>query len=243
MASAKYVSAMPLRRSSARSTITKSLTRIKSRGPKEVVDLAGRRLVEFLHSEDRIIFFALPLSPPLPRHPAPTNSVFRRATVEDAAAYARDIGTDSEDSFVERLSRDTHCYLVMTDELIVHATWVTTSAAWTREVRRYFKPPLGEAYIYESFTRAEARGQGAYPFALVAIAEELAGDGIRRMWVGVEAGNTPSIKAVRKAGFEPGFEITYNRRLGRLTVSRPRGPLAPQCAKCLTRTGSGQISA
>ena len=234
---------MPLRKSSARPAIAKLFTRMKTRGPKELAGLAGHRLLEFLHSEDRLIFFALPIASPMPQHRSPANSVFRRATAEDATAYARDIGTDSKESFEKRLSNDTRCYLVVMDGLIVHATWVTTSQAWTREVRRYFKPPLGEAYIYESFTRAEARGQGAYPFALGAIAEDLATEGIRRMWVGVEAGNTPSMKAVRKAGFETGFEITYKRRLGRLVVSRPRGPLAPQCAKCLTRGRGGQISA
>ena len=225
--------------------MTRLLNRMRARGPKEVVTLSGHRLLEFLHSEDRIIFFALALQSPMPQRPAPPDSTFRRATPEDATAYARDIGTDSEETFCARLSDDTRCYLVVAGPLIVHATWVTTSEAWTRELRRYFKPPPGEAYIYESFTRAEARGQGAYPFALGAIAEDLASDGIRRVWVGVEAGNTSSIKAVRKAGFEPGFEITYKRRLGRLAVSRPRGPLAPQCAKCLVRPrrGGGQISA
>jgi hypothetical protein len=117
--------------------------------------------------------------------------------------------------------------------------------AWMRELRRYFKPPPAEAYIYESFTRVEARGQGTYPFALVAIAQDLCSESCKRAWVGVEAGNASSIKAVRKAGFEPGFEVTYRRRVGRVTVSRPRGPLAAQCGKCLLRADGrgGQISA
>jgi len=224
--------------------LTKLSTRVRTRGAKEVVELSGNRVREFFHSEDRLILFALDLAGPVPQRPAPPDSVFRRASPEDALAYARDIGTDSEASFRARLSNDTRCYLVVTGDLIVHATWVTTSMAWTRELRRYFRPPPGEAYIYESFTRAEARGKGAYPFALGAIAEDLRSNGITRAWVGVEAGNASSIQAVRKAGFEAGFEVGYRRSLGRLVVSRPRGPLASQCAKCLLREGSsGQSSA
>jgi ribosomal protein S18 acetylase RimI-like enzyme len=236
---------MPHRKFSPRMALTKLATRVRTRGAREVVDLAGHRVREFIHSEDRLILFALDLAGPVPPRPAPPDAVFRRANLEDALTYARDIGTDSEASFRARLSNDTSCYLVVTGDLIVHASWVTTSMAWTRELRRYFRPPPGEAYIYESFTRGEARGKGVYPFVLRAIAEDLRSDGIKRAWVGVEAGNASSIKAVRKAGFEPGFEVGYRRRFGRLVVSRPRGPLASQCAKCFLRAegGSGQSSA
>lgn len=225
--------------------LTKLSTRVRTRGAKEVVDLTGHRVREFIHSEDRLILFALDLAGPVPQRPALPEAVFRRGTPQDALAYAREIGTDSEASFRARLSNETRCYLVMTGDLIVHASWVTTSMAWTRELRRYFRPPPGEAYIYESFTRAEVRGKGVYPFALGAIAEDLRSNGIKRAWVGVEAGNASSIKAVRKAGFEAGFEVGYRRRFGRLVVSRPRGPLASQCAHCLVRGqgGSGQSSA
>lgn len=236
---------MPLRVSHPRRAVSKLRTRLQTRGPKEVAELSGHRVREFLHSDDRLILFALDLASPIPQTPARVEGVFRRATPEDACAYAHAVGTDSKSTFRARLSNDTRCYLVVRSDLIVHASWVTTSKAWTRELRRYFTPPPGEAYIYESFTREEARGQGAYPFALIAIAEDLRSEGCKRAWVGVEAGNASSIKAVRKAGFEPGFEVTYRRRFGRVTVSRPRGPLAAQCGKCLLRVGGrgGQISA
>jgi ribosomal protein S18 acetylase RimI-like enzyme len=226
---------MPLRGSSPRLALNKLSTRVRTRGSREVVDLAGHRVREFVRSEDRIIFFALDPAAPAASHPPPSGGSFRRARADDAPAFARYIGTDSEASFRARMSDDTRCYLVLTGDLIVHASWVTTSRAWTRELRRYFSPPRGEAYVYESFTRPEVRGQGAYPFALASIAQDLRADGIKRAWVGVEAGNAPSIKAVRKAGFEPGFEIGYSRCLGRVAVGRPQGPLAGQCGKCLTR--------
>ncbi|MGH2786499.1 MAG: hypothetical protein ACRDJV_01140 [Actinomycetota bacterium] len=222
-----------MRTRSPRRSLSKVPARVRSRGLLEVLDLAVHRVREFFYSGDRLILFALDLPSPSPQRPPPPHARFCRAGSDDARAYARDVGTDSVATFRDRLSEDSRCYLISRDHLIVHASWVTTSLAWTREIRRYFRPPPGEAYIYESFTRTEARGQGAYPFALGAIAGELAAEGIGRLWVGVEAGNRSSIKAVRKAGFEVGFDITYRRRLGRVTVSAPQGPLARDCRGCL----------
>lgn len=150
---------------------------------------------------------------------------FRRATASDAAAYARDIGTDSTSSFRRRLSsRATTCYLVLDGDSIVHATWCTTGAAWTREIGRYFCPPRGDAYVYESFTRPEVRGRGVYPFALGSIAADLDRAGVSRVWVAVEADNQASLRAVAKGGFSPVDEIDFRRRLGRIAVTAPRGP-------------------
>lgn len=148
---------------------------------------------------------------------------FRRATHSDAVIYAREIGTDSIPSFRARLSSPTTtCYLVLDGDVVVHATWCTTGAAWTRELGRYLCPPPGDAYVYESFTRPEARGRGVYPFALSSIAADLGGAGVQRVWVAVEDGNHPSLRAVAKGGFSPVDEIRFRRRLGRVEVAAGR---------------------
>jgi ribosomal protein S18 acetylase RimI-like enzyme len=150
---------------------------------------------------------------------------FRRATTTDAAAYARDVGTDATSSFRARLSSPAmSCYLVLDGNSIVHATWCTTGAAWTREIRRYFCPPPGDAYVYESFTRPEVRGRGVYPFALSSIAADLERAGVPRVWVAVEADNHASLRAVGKGGFSPVDEIGFRRRLGRVAVTGASGP-------------------
>ncbi len=148
---------------------------------------------------------------------------FRELDTSDGPRYAADIGTDSATTFRARLSEETRCFAVLSEGRIVHATWMTTFAAWTREVAGYLRPPPQDAYVYESFTRAEVRGRGVYPFALKAIAARLAGDGIKTVWVAAEASNAASLRAVSKAGFERRFSITYKRSLGRLEVGRP-GP-------------------
>jgi RimJ/RimL family protein N-acetyltransferase len=145
----------------------------------------------------------------------------RRLGAADAVRYARAIGTDSTRTFSARLSEATRCYAVEDGDRILHASWVTTDCAWTRELRSFVCVQGGDAYVYESFTRADARGRGVYPFALVEICRTLAEQGVGRLWVAVEAHNEPSLKAVAKAGFERSFEIRYARRLGRLSLELP----------------------
>lgn len=159
---------------------------------------------------------------------------FRQATVADAAAYARDIGTDSRFSFTARLRADVYCFVVESNGRLLHSSWVTTSAAWTREIKAYLTPPAGDTYIYESFTRADARGRGLYPFALAGIVTWADATGKERVWVAVEAGNEASRRAIGKAGFEEAFTLPFFRRLGRVTIGPIDGPKAALAAEFVT---------
>jgi RimJ/RimL family protein N-acetyltransferase len=149
----------------------------------------------------------------------------REASPEDADAYARDIGTESPATFRARLSDTSRCWLVVEGPRLLHASWVTLEGAWTRELRRWIVPPAKDAYIYESFTRQDARGRGAYPRALAGIATWAARAARDRLWVAVEADNPASLRAVEKAGFSPAFTIDYRRRWGRVAITRLAGDL------------------
>ncbi len=215
--------------------LAKLPARVRARGWKEVGGLLLGRVKENISSHEGLVFFSRPTSSPDPEPQPASGLELKRATVSDGDGYARDIGTDSPTTFAHRLDPGTRCYLVVDDGKVLHASWVTTTAAWVREIRRYFRPPQGDAYVYESFTRADARGRGVYPFALRAICRELAADGVTTLWVAVEAHNEPSLRAVAKAGFEEGFRLDYGRKLGRLEVSAPKGQKAELCATCFAR--------
>lgn len=194
-------------------------TRIRSRGPAEVARLIAARAKEAAHSGDTLIVLARPVA--ADSGDSEAGLVFRPATSADGGLYARDIGTDSERSFKARLSPSTSCFVVESEDRLLHASWVTTSGAWTRELRAYLCPPPGTAYIYESFTRPDARGRGLYPFALRRIASHSAGRGLETLWVAIEAGNPSSLRAVAKAGFRGVSQLEYRRRMGRLAVQIP----------------------
>jgi RimJ/RimL family protein N-acetyltransferase len=221
----RYGLAMPDTRPGIRALASKTRARIRSRGTREVVDTWLTMLKQLHSPEQKLILFYRNLnerddSPPA----APSGAVFKEATDIDADLYARDVGTDSAKTFRSRLSDRTHSFVVVENDTILHASWVTSASAWTRELQRYFCPPGGEAYIYESYTRPETRGRGIYPFALHSICTWLSKRGFARVWVGVEGDNQSSRRAISKAGFSPGFEIRYQRRLGRVSVAAPEGP-------------------
>lgn len=203
----------------------KLAARLRARSPWEVARLGLARLGDTVASEDRLIMLVRDAGGSEPGQTRP-GLILRRAAPHDAAPYARWIGTDSAATFRRRLTERTRCYLIAEGDRILHASWVTTAAAWTRELRTYLCPPAGDAYVYESFTRADARGLGLYPFALRGICSELGDEGLGRVWVAVEADNPGSLKAVGKAGFGVAFELAYRRRWGTLSLDAPSGPLA-----------------
>ena len=187
-----------------------------------MLSLGTGRLSEAISSEEVLAVLVRPTSATGAERPG-EGLRLRRLRQADATLYARAIGTDSPSTFATRLSRATRCYGVELDGRLVHASWVTTRCAWTRELRSLVCVGEGDAYVYESFTRGDARGRGVYPYALDQVCAVLAGEDVARLWVAVESHHDPSLRAVAKAGFERAFEISYERKLGKLTLHLPEG--------------------
>lgn len=206
---------------------------MRARGPAELAGVVRDRVREWIKSDDELIMLAREAGAHTPSFRHDPGLAFRAATPADADLYAREIGTDSAATFRRRLTATTECFLVHGGNELLHASWVTAGAAWTREIDAYIVPPEGDAYVYESFTRPQARGRGVYPFALRGICEWARDRALARVWVAVEAGNAPSLKAIRKAGFEPAYDMRYARRLGRLSlvVEKPSGLEVPSVRK------------
>lgn len=201
--------------------LSKTWARARSRGPLEVAASIRGEMRAAIGSEGTLEFLVRDTQATCPES---DDLSFRAATFSDAPAYASQIGTDSAATFRARLTNTTSCYLVESRGRIAHASWVTTSGAWTAELGCLVAPPSGAAYVYESFTDPALRGRGIYPFALWCICAELSSQGIEEVWIGVEATNASSIKAIVKAGFQPAFSLSFRRRWGKLEVDAARGP-------------------
>ncbi|HVM34213.1 MAG TPA: GNAT family N-acetyltransferase [Actinomycetota bacterium] len=229
---------MPDLRPSPLDSIRRIGARARARGLREAWSAPAARVKDGIRSQGVLVFLVRDLdgrvAPPVPEHLA-----VRRATATDADVYARQIGTDSPTTFRRRLSATTGCWLLLERNRILHATWTTTGPAWVGEIRRFFRPPPGDIYIYESFTQPDARGRGAYPLILGHVCGDAAAAGLTRAWIGVEKHNVPSVRAITKAGFEPGFEIEFGRRWGRLLLGEPHGARADDCRDCLAPRSGG----
>lgn len=165
----------------------------------------------------------------------PKDVIVRQATPADAEAYARDIATDSPFTFVSRLGDGTACYLALDGDRLVHATWVTTRAAWIGELGRYFVPEPGSAYVYESFTSPDVRGRGIYPAVLRHIALATGDEGVRTLWIGVGSDNGSSIRAIEKAGFRPAFDVSFDIKWGRIDIPSVTGPRAGEVERMIRK--------
>lgn len=210
--------------------VAKTVARARSRGFAEAAASIGTGVRSLLTSNGILEFLARATEDDRRER---DDLVFRAAGFADAGAYAASIGTDSPGTFRARLSDATSCYLVLTGDRIAHASWVTTKAAWTAELRALVTPPPGAAYVYESFTAPELRGRGIYPFALRCICAELSARGVKEAWIGVDATNVPSVRAITKAGFEPALSVAYRKRWGRIQVGPVGGRRAEEAATLL----------
>ncbi|HET7483075.1 MAG TPA: GNAT family N-acetyltransferase [Actinomycetota bacterium] len=200
--------------------MSRIIARARSRGPAEVGRTIASRIASEIWSDATLVMLRRDVGPDVPDR---DDLLFRLADVTDAERYARDVGTDSAETFRARLVDPLRCVVVEREGRLVHASWITTGSAWTAELRRNLTPPPGGIYIFESFTRADARGLGIYPFALRNIVALAAAEGLEHAWVAVEDDNAPSLRAVGKAGFEEVFRISYRRRFGVLRIETPTG--------------------
>ena len=191
------------------------LTRARARGWSEALRAERDRLSSWWSSSDVLIVLSRPADADFTPQP---DLQFRPCSPDDAEKYARDIGTDTRETFAHRLTHHTDCFVVESNGRFVHASWAARERVFVGEIGKYFLPPRGSAYVYESYTRPEARGKGIYPYALSGIASELSSGGVEELWIAVEASNTASRRSISKASFEIRFEVPFSRRFGRLTV-------------------------
>ncbi|HEX2240625.1 MAG TPA: hypothetical protein VHJ82_05740 [Actinomycetota bacterium] len=150
--------------------------------------------------------------------PVRNDVTWRPATAEDASDYARDIGTDSPTTFTARLRSGQACYLVVEGPRLLHATWASSEPVWMAETRRFVAPPRDDVYLFESFTRSEARGRGLFSFAVESISAASPG---RKVWIAALDTNVASVRAIQRAGFAPAFRVRALRRLGFLRLGLP----------------------
>jgi ribosomal protein S18 acetylase RimI-like enzyme len=197
--------------------MSRLLTRARARGWREAFGSVRDRIGSWVSSSDTLIILSRATD-----GLARSDIAVRPATAADAPRYARNIGTDTEASFRSRLSESTECYVVEVDGRFVHASWVAREPVWVGEIARWFRPPPAGAWVYESYTSPDHRGQGIYPSVLHALAARMRERGLEELWIGVQASNGASRRAISKGGFEERFEITYSRSLGRLTVDLAR---------------------
>jgi GNAT superfamily N-acetyltransferase len=147
-----------------------------------------------------------------PRIPASFEEIPLNSAVESAS----DLGFSSLEQLRRRYSHGRRCFVARIGEEIAAYGWVSTGAECIGEMEREIRLQPGEAYVWDCFTWPDHRRQGLYSALLSHINMTLAGEGYRRIWIGSDLENRPSLKGFANAGYRPVIQITY-LRLGGLS--------------------------
>jgi L-amino acid N-acyltransferase YncA len=134
----------------------------------------------------------------------------------EAGAYASFRADTPAAEVTRRLGRGERCWTARRDGRIVSARWIVTEAGAVEIPYLGHRLELapGQAYVYETFTAADHRGQGASGAAGSRLARLLAAEGYRAMLGAVWPGDTAIVRANVKAGYEP-LATIHSFRLGR----------------------------
>jgi hypothetical protein len=124
---------------------------------------------------------------------------------EEADAYARFHPVIPEVEVRRRLAAGHRCLvLVLPDGRIAHGIWVALGSAWIEYLQMTLPLPPREAYLFQSFTAPEHRGQRHATAALRALKHTLAREGVERTVSGVQ----PDLALVYPPAFRGGARPT-----------------------------------
>jgi L-amino acid N-acyltransferase YncA len=142
-------------------------------------------------------------------------------TVDDALDMDSSATVAQFRQFLEAGERGYYAY---SGPRVVHRSWVRLGPARVSTWHEHASWELraGQAYVHYCETAAVARGQGVFPTVLRTISRELAGEGVREVFIAATLGNGPSCKAIERAGF---IEVARTEVRVRMGIVRER-PLA-----------------
>lgn len=110
-----------------------------------------------------------------------------------------------------RLERGDRCFVARDGLEIVSSRWVASGRAHIVYLDRSLDLAAGDAYVYETHTRPERRGEGVSAAAGTRLAHAMADEGYRRLVAAVLRENHRGTRAYQKAGY---------RRIGRIGYVR-----------------------
>jgi SAM-dependent methyltransferase len=161
-------------------------------------------------------FFAADLSDP-PAAPRLNGSMsIGPASITDAEALMMDrIGEEISREIQLRFSRGDRCLAVRAaDGTLLHTRWLTANPTHIPEIDRYVVPQNGQLYMFDGYTRAEARRCGVDSAMRLYIFRLARDEGMRQLLSYVHSENPAGLKAAQKLQSEVG-KVSYVTLLGR----------------------------
>jgi RimJ/RimL family protein N-acetyltransferase len=192
--------------------ISGGLQSVRRRGLKATATLVRNAILRHVYVRDVHVWYALPTRADRP-HPALKPHL--RLVQADRSDVDRllELPTISPDRARVRLRSGAELWLVLDDDdRTAFACWIFHGATPVLAAPGRTLPlPRRVASLEDSVTSPDHRGQGIAPATWALVADNLAARDIHTLLTTVEAGNTPTHKAIEKAGFERYAAVRYTR--------------------------------
>lgn len=127
-----------------------------------------------------------------------------------------------ESEVLARLARGCRVIAAWHGSEVASYCWISVHREHVGELARDLSLPAGESYVWDCATVPRYRGQGLYRSLLRQIAETLAGEGQRRLWIGASSTNEASNRTFATVGFRPAASVVSVRVAGRGLIVRLR---------------------
>ena len=139
---------------------------------------------------------------------------FAAVSAAEAAPLAAAMGL-AESEVLGRLARGSRVIAAWQGDEVASYCWISVHRERVGEHARDLTLPAGDSYVWDCATVPRFRGQGLYRSLLRQIAETLAGEGQRRIWIGASSANEASNRTFSTVGFRPAASVLSLRLAGR----------------------------
>jgi ribosomal protein S18 acetylase RimI-like enzyme len=140
----------------------------------------------------------------------------------EAAALATAMAL-GEAEVLARLARGSRVIAAWQGDDVASYCWISVHRERVGELARDLSLPAGDSYVWDCATVPRFRGQGLYRSLLRQIAETLAAEGQRRIWIGASTTNEASNHTFATVGFRPAASVVSLRLAGRGVIVWLRG--------------------
>jgi SAM-dependent methyltransferase len=207
----------------------------EANGLRHVVRHVGHKLASPLLRWGRLEFYVRDLADPLPE-PSPRQPLeLRQASPHELAQLVLDGKPTPLEALAERFRRGHLCFVAVdADGRIAHSRWVARDRAHVLELACDVVLRPGEAYMYDGYTRPDARGTGVDGAMRLFIFGAMRRAGCRSVCSYANADNPVSLRAARRlqrqagsvrylgvAGLRPLVRVAGRERIPKLVPSQP----------------------
>lgn len=174
---------------------------LETRGICGTVRRAGELTAERIYFAERYVWYALALGDDRPRRELPPGLRLRQGDRRDLGLLERLEALPAREA-EDRLAGGHDWWLVTEGERAAFSCWIFRGRAPALAARGGWLTLSDDTVCLEdSVTSADFRGRGVAPGAWTALADSLAGEGLRTIITKIREDNAPSRCAVQKVGF------------------------------------------